>query len=86
METYKGGRGKKPTFSDFRLDTLDETRETFASIIKAYGSGEISESMGRALTYMLSNYLNYWKLIEDVEIAKKLEEIEARLPGGGYAA
>ena len=76
LTTFKGGRGQKPTFSTLNLDTFDDTRATFARIIKAYGEGKISEGMGRSLTYMLASYLNYWKHADDLRIDKRLEELE----------
>lgn len=81
LQTYHGGRGKKATFEALDLDTLEDSRKSFARVIKAYGAGEISENMGRALTYMLSNYLNYWKLEKDLEIEERLDRIEEKIEG-----
>ena len=79
LQPYHGGRGKKSTFTKLNLDSLSDTRISYADIIKAYASGEISENMGRALTYMLSQYLNYWRLEKDLEIEKRIQEIEKML-------
>jgi len=76
LQNYKGGRGQKATFDSFKLDTLENTRKTFAKIIEEYGTGGISENMGRALTYMLAQYLNYWKLEKELDIEERLEAVE----------
>ncbi len=59
-----------------KLDTLPETRRSYADVITAYATGKISENMGRALTYMLSQYLNYYRLEKDLEIEKRILELE----------
>lgn len=74
---YKGGRGNiGGDHVELNLDTLDDTTESYARVIKAYNEGRISENKGRALTYMFSGYLNYWKMKKDLQIEARLDEIE----------
>lgn len=87
LQTYKGGRGKKPTFKDIDVYTLESTRASFGRVIQAYGKGEVSESMARTLAYLFTNYLGYWKLEKELQIEERLEkmqelyeDMEARLP------
>ena len=79
MNTCKGGRGNKATFTGFDLDTVEGSRETLARIITCYATGEISENQGRALTYMMANYLSYWKHEADMRIEERIEAIENAL-------
>ena len=79
LETFKGGRGNKATFTEIDLSTLPRSRETYARIIEAYAAGEVSENQARALSYLLTGFLAYWKLEIDVQFEARLEEIERRL-------
>ena len=63
-----------------QLDTLENSRKTFARIIEHYAAGEISENQSRAFCYLLGGFLSYWKLEKDLEIEQRIEELEARLP------
>ena len=79
MDTYKGGRGHKATFTGLKLDTLEECRESYTRVLHAYAAGEISENMARALSYLFTGLLNYWKLEKDIEIEKRIDAIEATI-------
>jgi len=80
MDTYKGGRGNKATFNGtLRLNNLENTRKSYARIIKCYAKGDMSENMGRALSYMLTGYLSYFKLIKDLQIEDRIEKLENTL-------
>ena len=79
MDTYTGGRGNKATFTGLKLDTLEECRESYTRVLHAYAAGEISENMARALSYLFTGLLNYWKLEKDIEIEKRIAAIEETL-------
>ncbi len=64
---------------DLQFDTLENTRKSYARILEAYARSEISERNLRAFTYALSGYLSYWKLEKDIDIERRIEEIEAQL-------
>jgi hypothetical protein len=82
LKTCKGGGHKIATLNTLNLETLEDSRESFAFIINKYAAGEISEKQGRAFTYMLANYLKYWQVIKDVQIEERLDLIEERINGG----
>ena len=80
LDTYKGGRGNKATFKGLvKLDTLEDAKESYAKIIKAYLKGNISENMGRAASYLLTGYLGYFKVLKDIQIEDRIEAIEQAL-------
>lgn len=78
MSKERGG-GTTPLLQNLQLTTLDDTRESYERIIQAYAEGLIPESNLRALVYALSGYLSYWKLLKEVELEKRLDEIEVLL-------
>lgn len=77
IRAYPGG--KKSTFEGIDLSTPEASRETFARVITEYAAGEISESQSRTMSYLLSNYLSYWKFLKDCELEERLEAIEQAL-------
>ena len=77
IKTHPGG--KKSRFDSIDLSTPESSRETFARVIEEYAAGEISESQSRTMSYLLSNYLSYWKFLKDIEIEERLEAIEQAL-------
>ena len=77
IKTFQGG--SKATLPEIDLSTPDATRETFACVITEYAEGRISENQARTLSYLLSNYLPYWKFLKDIEIEERLEAIEQAL-------
>ena len=79
LTTFPGGRGKKATFTGLNLDTLDDTRQSFARVIREYSTGDISENMARTLGYLLSNYLAYWKHADDLRIEARIQAIEGAI-------
>ena len=58
------------------LDTFEESRESFARILKAYAETEINHDYFRDLVYGMSGYLQYWRT--DIEL-KDIKEIRERL-------
>ena len=79
--TYPGGRGCKATFTDLNLDTVEDTRASYAALIKAYAAGETSENQARALAYLFAGYLQYWRTVKDLDIEQRLDAIEESLKG-----
>lgn len=62
-----------------RLNTLENTRKSYARILRAYNKDELSENKFRNLCYGLSGYLSYFKLIKDLDIEKDIKEIKETL-------
>jgi len=56
------------------LNTLENTRKTFARVIRAYARGNMTERNYRSLVYGLSQYVNVWKVQIDYEEFRELEE------------
>lgn len=56
-------------------------RRSLARITNAYFKGNMDEQTAKTLAYLLNVQLGYWKLIKDIEIEKRLDEIEAKLGG-----
>lgn len=74
--------GKTPFLQNLQLSTLENTRESYERIIKGYAEGMISEANLRALVYALTGYLSYFKLLQDMDFEKRLEEIEEAIREG----
>ncbi len=79
MHTVETG-GKTPILKNInKLNTLEGTREFYQEVIELFATAGISENNLRALCYALSGYLQYWRLIKDVEIEERIDAIEERL-------
>lgn len=61
------------------LSTLEATRKSYSRVLRAYARRELDTEYFRALIYGLTGLLNYWKTEKDLEIEKRIEEIEKRL-------
>jgi hypothetical protein len=76
--TNQGG-GDKTEEVEFDLSTLEGSRKTYSRIIEAYAAGSISEQKARCLGYLMSNFLPYWRLEQDLRIEEDLEKIKDHL-------
>ena len=65
--------------AQLRLNTLENSRKSFARIIRMYSRGEIGRILFRDLAYGFTGFLSYWRLEKDTEIEARLEAIEAAL-------
>ena len=59
-----------------RLNSLENSRRSFARIIRMYARGEIDRNVYRDLCYGLTGFLSYWKLEKDCQIEDRLDAIE----------
>lgn len=64
-----------------RLNTVENSRRTLAAMIREYHKGNLEESNFRALVYGMSKLLEFFRVEKDLEIEKRLEEIESKLGG-----
>ena len=62
-----------------RLNTLDNSRKSLARVLNSFHRGDMEEGKYRALVYGLAHYLQYWKLIKDVEIERRLDDLELKV-------
>ena len=79
IKPFPGGRGKTPTFHALELDTLQDSRRSYARLIEAYATGQTSESQTRTIAYLLGGYLQYLKMEADLRIEERLTAIEDEL-------
>lgn len=81
MATQKRDTEKSPTGapSQLRLNTPVNARKTLARIIRLYNDGEIDEQRAKTSAYLLTQLLGFFKFEADMEIERRLEELEARL-------
>ena len=70
------------TIPRLRLNSLENTRKSYARILRMYARGELLPAFFRNLVYGMTGFLSYWKLEADLEIEKRLEAIERRLEQG----
>ena len=75
-------RQQKPGGTLPRLDlkSVDATRRTIARLIRRYAAGNVDDGLYKGVLYGLQSYLSWYKLEKDLDVEKRLEELEARLP------
>jgi len=61
--------------------TLEKTRKSFTKMMREYEAQieEPDHTKFRNMVYAYSTLLNFWKLEKDIELEKRLDEIEERL-------
>ena len=62
-----------------RLNTLENSRKSYARILRAYLRDEIPTEKARALGYLMTGFLQYWRLEADLRIEERLQAIEDQL-------
>lgn len=62
-----------------RLNTLANTRKTYARLIRAYFAGRLPDRAARTGAFMMSGLIAAFRLEKDLEIEARLEELERRL-------
>lgn len=62
-----------------RLNTLENSRKSYARILRAYLRGELPTEQARTLGYLMTGLLQYWRLESDLRIEERLTEIEDQL-------
>jgi hypothetical protein len=62
-----------------RLNTLENSRLSYNRIARAYLSGEIQTEQARTLGYLMNGILQFWRLEKDLEVERRLEQIEQQL-------
>jgi len=68
-----------PVFPRFPLNTIEQTRRSFARVIRMYIKKKIGREEYRDLVYGLSSYANVFKIQKDLEMADMLNEIQEKL-------
>jgi len=61
-----------------RLNTLENSRRSFARIIRMYLSDELGRVRFRDLVFALGGYLGYWKVEMETDIEDRLTALEER--------
>ena len=65
----------------FQLNTVKNSKNSMARIYRAYTSGKIDHTTFRACIYFFSHYISMLRLEKDIEIEKRLIEIESKIAG-----
>ena len=79
--TYVGGRGNNSKPPVLKLQTLSQARETYASVIEQYATGEMSENQARALGYLLSGILAYYREERNQDLEERIVALEKQAGG-----
>ncbi len=61
-----------------RLNSLENSRKSFARLIRMYLSDEMDRVMFRDLVFAMSGYLSYWKTELETDIEERLTALEER--------
>ena len=61
------------------FNSVESTRKTLTRIIRAHGAGKLEENLYRSLVWGISQLLAYFRLENDMQIEKRVEEIEKQL-------
>ena len=64
------------TIKELRLSSPKATRQTYARILRAYNTGDIESQKFRDLVYGMTSFLQYWKFEKDIDIEKRIDELE----------
>lgn len=59
-----------------RLGSVKACRQSMTRVIREYAKGRVDESLYRALIWGLSQLITYWKLEHDLQIEKRIDELE----------
>ena len=79
--TYVGGRGNQSKPPALKLETLSQARETYAQIIEQYATGAMSENQARALGYLLSGILAYYREERNNDLEERISALEKQAGG-----
>jgi hypothetical protein len=66
-----------------RLNSLENSRRTYARLLRAYFNGEIEQQKFRDLVYGFSTFIGMWKLQQAEELAERIDRIEEALQEQG---
>ena len=62
-----------------RLNTLSNARKSLARVTRMYAAGDLPAADARTLAYLHTQLLGYFRLEKDIEIERRIDEIERRL-------
>ena len=79
LTTAPSKRKNTDTLPRLDLKSPDATRRTIGRLIRRYAAGKTDEALYKGVLYGLQSYLSWFKFERDLEIEKRLEELEARL-------
>ncbi len=68
---------EKPKGFKLQLNTLVNSRKSFARIIRMMAAGQIDPVLFRNLVYGMTGYLSFLKMEQENEIIERLEKLEA---------
>ena len=75
----EGGNYPDPLGFSPRMRSIKATRTTFARIVREFSAGEIDIASMRAYCYAFSTMLSIQKAEADLDVERRLEELEAKL-------
>ena len=61
-----------------RLNSLENSRKSFARLIRMYLADEMDRVMFRDLVFAMGGYLGYWKVEMETDIEERLTALEDR--------
>jgi hypothetical protein len=67
------------------LNNIGATRKAIARVARAFWNGSLDGDKARTMGYLLSLLVNAWKTETELEIARRLDELERKLEERGKA-
>ena len=67
------------------LDTVPDTRKTWARLIRLYDRNQISSAKARDLNSFIRTHLSLLQAEKDEDLLKRIEELEAKFTGFSVA-
>lgn len=61
-----------------RLNSLENSRKSFARIIREYMRGDLDRVTFRDLVFAMSGFLGYWRTEKELDIEERLLALEER--------
>ena len=68
-----------PVEMKLQLNTVKNTRNSMARVLREYTRGKIEHETLRNLTYLFSQLIAIHRLEKDIEIEKRIKELEERI-------
>lgn len=62
-------------------NTPENVRKSLARVTLAYHKGQMDETRAKTLAHLFNVQLGYWKFLKEIELEKRLDEIEKQLAG-----
>jgi hypothetical protein len=61
------------------LSSVEQTRQTFARVIRRFNSGHMEADRAKTFAYLFSQLLAYWRVETEKAIEERLDRLEEQI-------